>query len=134
MPAFSVTSKARLASCSIKLQNVMNEVIKHIDFKVISGNRTLEEQQKEYELGYSTKDGIEKKSRHQSKPSEAIDIAPYPIDWENTKRFHVLAGFVMGVATEMGIKLRWGGDWDRDWSYKDQKFHDLGHFELVKAA
>jgi len=30
----------------------------------------------------------------------------------------------------MGLKIRWGGDWDMDTQTKDNKFDDLVHFEL----
>ncbi len=61
----------------------------------------------------------------------AVDIAPYPIDWKDHKRFYYLAGIVKGVASQMGIKVRWGGDWDSDNDLNDQSFMDLGHFEIV---
>ena len=40
------------------------------------------------------------------------------------------AGYVQGVAEQLGIKIRWGGDWDSDFDFKDQTFNDLVHFEL----
>jgi peptidoglycan L-alanyl-D-glutamate endopeptidase CwlK len=40
------------------------------------------------------------------------------------------AGFVKGVASQMGIPIRWGGDWNSDNNLKDNKFDDLPHFEL----
>jgi hypothetical protein len=30
----------------------------------------------------------------------------------------------------MGIKIRWGGDWDMDTETKDNNFDDLVHFEI----
>jgi peptidoglycan L-alanyl-D-glutamate endopeptidase CwlK len=36
----------------------------------------------------------------------------------------------LGVASQMGLKIRWGGDWDMDTQTKDNKFDDLVHFEL----
>jgi len=42
----------------------------------------------------------------------------------------MLAGVMLNAAQEMGIRVRWGGDWDGDGSTKDQTFHDLGHYEL----
>ena len=36
----------------------------------------------------------------------------------------------MSVANRLGLKVRWGGDWDGDFEFKDQNFHDLPHFEL----
>jgi hypothetical protein len=76
-------------------------------------------------------------SRHNINPpvrefSEAVDLAPMPIDWtaRGLKKFYVLAGAMMATAWHMGIPLRWGGDWDRDLDLDDQSFNDLGHFEL----
>jgi hypothetical protein len=63
--------------------------------------------------------------------SEAVDAAPYPIDWNNRERFVYFAGIVIGVGAEMGIKIRWGGDWNRDNDLKNQTFFDLPHFEVV---
>ena len=33
---------------------------------------------------------------------------------------------------EIYHNVRWGGDWNMDNNFKDQKFNDLPHFELVK--
>ena len=74
---------------------------------------------------------------------KAVDIAPYPIDWDARDDFHYLGGFVLGIAASMGINIRWGGDWsspslDRDVmrgteqrTTKDNGFDDLVHFELM---
>jgi hypothetical protein len=35
------------------------------------------------------------------------------------------------MASSMGIKIRWGGDWNGDWKVKDNHFDDLPHFELI---
>ena len=37
----------------------------------------------------------------------------------------------MGRAVELGIRLRWGGDWDGDNELRDQTFNDLVHFEVI---
>ena len=69
---------------------------------------------------------------------EAVDIAPYPIDWNARDDFHYLGGFVLGIAASKGINIRWGGDWsDSSLSQgrrttKDNNFDDLVHFELKK--
>ena len=94
-------------------------------------HRTAERQLQLYEQGMSQLDGVEKKSRHQSDPSRAIDIAPYPIDWNDLGRFQYLAGFVLAIAEMNDIKLRWGFDWDMDGDFRDQKFYDAPHFELI---
>ena len=62
----------------------------------------------------------------------AVDVCPYPIDWNNKERFYHFAGYVKGIADSMGIKIRWGGDWDGDTVFDDQSFHDLPHFELLE--
>ena len=68
--------------------------------------------------------------RHNDNPSRAVDIAPYPIDWADRERFHLFAGFVLGIARSMGIKLRWGGDWNMNFEVDDNKFDDFPHFEI----
>ena len=52
------------------------------------------------------------------------------IDWEDRERFHLFAGYVLGVARGMGITLRWGGDWNMNFEVDDNKFDDFPHFEL----
>lgn len=131
MPKFGEQSLKRLDTCDERIQKVLNEVIKHYDFMILEGTRTVEQQQQYYKEGKSKLDGINKKSKHQSYTSLAVDIAPYPIDWNDSKRFYYLAGLVIATANSMGIKLRWGGDWDSDGDFKDNTFNDLPHFELV---
>ena len=60
----------------------------------------------------------------------AVDVAPYPIDWEDRDRFHYFGGYVLGIAKSLGLNIRWGGDWDQDTQTKDNKFDDLVHFEI----
>jgi len=61
----------------------------------------------------------------------AVDVAPYPIDWDDLGGFYMFAGYVLRVAETMGIKIRYGGDWDGDRKTTDQRFKDLPHFELL---
>lgn len=68
---------------------------------------------------------------HNKTPSLAVDVAPWPIDWNDKNRFYHFAGRVQGIAQMFNIKIRWGGDWDSDNDLKDQNFYDLPHFELV---
>lgn len=129
MPSFSGKSKAQLATCDKRLQKVFNEVVKHVDCTVLEGVRSLDRQKELVRTGKSKT----LKSRHlpNSKgESEAADVVPYPIDWNNKERFYLFAGFVKGIAAGMGIKLRMGADWDGDFTTRDQTFHDLPHFEI----
>ena len=68
--------------------------------------------------------------RHNSNPSRAVDVVPYPIDWDDRERFHLFAGFVIGIAQSMGIRLRWGGDWNMNFEVDDNNFDDFPHFEV----
>ena len=81
-------------------------------------------------------DGVKVKSKHQVDKlnpfSRAIDITPFPLDWNDTKRFYHFAGLVQGIALGLQIKIRWGGDWDCDNDFKDNLFNDLPHFELME--
>ncbi len=130
MPKFSQISLDRLATCDKRLQVIMEEAIQHIDIVVLCGERGEEEQNKALAEGKTKLKWPE--SKHNSKPSKAIDVAPYPIDWQDLKRFIYMAGIIMGIAACKGIKLRWGGDWNSNNLFSDEKFSDLVHFELVE--
>lgn len=128
-PRYSKASQLTLNTCDDKLQDIFNEVIKWFDIIILCGYRNKERQNYLYFTGKSkVKHPF---SKHNVSPSQAIDVAPYPIDWEDKERFVYMAGLVMGIAKMKGINLRWGGDWDRDTEVKDEKFRDLGHFELA---
>lgn len=103
-------------------------------FVIITGHRGEEAQNRCFEMGRSKVRWPE--GRHNKKPSDAVDIAPLPLNWsnepKNLARFYVLAGVVMAAARLVGVELRWGGDWDRDFDMSDQSFDDLGHFEVVR--
>jgi peptidoglycan L-alanyl-D-glutamate endopeptidase CwlK len=131
MPKFGKTSMKRLQTCHPDIARVLEQAIKNgPDFSILCGHRTQAEQDK------VVADGMSKvawpNSKHNSTPSMAVDIVPYPVDWNDTNRFRVLAGYVLGIADAMGISLRWGGDWSRDFSEKDERFRDMPHFELVE--
>ena len=131
MPKFSKNSMKKLETCHPDLQRLALEVVKHFDCTVVCGHRT-EDEQLEAVLSNNSK-VMWPNSRHNSYPSEGIDLAPYiagkGISW-NAGQCYYFAGYVMKTAIELGIKIRWGGDWDRDMDVNDQKFNDLVHFEL----
>ena len=130
MAKFGRSSRARLATCDEKLQKVFNEVIKYVDCSVLEGSRSEERQNKLYEEG-KTKVKYPK-GRHNSSPSRAVDVTPYPVDWDDRERQTLFAGFVIGIARSMDIDLRWGGDWDQDFEVQDNKFDDFPHFEIKR--
>ena len=128
MANFGKTSKKRLETCDEKLQSLFNEVVKVFDCSILVGHRGEEDQNKAYKEGNSQVKWP--KGKHNKKPSSAVDVAPYPIDWEDRERFSYFAGFVKGVAWRLNIRIRWGGDWDGDTELSDNNFDDLVHFEL----
>lgn len=129
MPEFSETSKKRLATCHPRLQVLFELVVTEYDCSVLTGYRNMAQQQAAYRDGFSKVDWPD--SQHNLNPSWAVDVAPYPIDWNDIERFYHFGGFVESKAMVLGIDLRWGGDWDRDRELRDQRFFDLAHFELV---
>lgn len=135
MANYSRKSRERLETCDPRLQKVFNEVVKTYDNSILEGIRTPERQQMLFDTGKS--ETLNSKHIPRSDGySKALDVAPYPIDFENKAkklaRFYHFAGYVLRVAEEMGIKIRFGGDWDSDKDFEDQNFDDLVHFELIE--
>ena len=128
MPKFGTRSRNALHSCDEKLIKVFNEVIKTVDCSVLEGHRNKAKQDEYYDEGKSKVKYPN--GRHNKLPSMAVDVCPYPIDWDDRERFHLFAGFVLGIAKSMGINLRWGGDWNQNFEVDDNKFDDFPHFEL----
>lgn len=128
MPAFSKVSQERLATCHPKLQAIMNKVILYVDCMIICGYRNQEDQDKAFREGKSKL--MYPHGKHNTMPSNAVDVAPYPLDWNDTHAFARLAGYIQAVADSMGIPIRWGGDWNRNGKTNDERFRDFPHFEL----
>lgn len=129
MAQFGERSRRELATLHPELQRLLYEVIRHIDFTVTEGHRDKAAQDAAFERGASKVQWPN--SKHNATPSLAADIYPYPINFKQKERFYYLAGIVKGIASQMGITIRWGGDWDGDADLYDQTFYDLPHFELV---
>jgi peptidoglycan L-alanyl-D-glutamate endopeptidase CwlK len=129
MPAFSTKSLQRLDTCHPSLQRVAKMAIVRYDFVVLCGHRSKAEQEDAYERGMSKLQWP--RSKHNQAPSLAMDLAPYPIDWRDTKAFHDLARIILEEAAKIDVKLRWGGDWNGN-GRADEKFIDMPHFELVE--
>lgn len=133
MPTFSNASLAQLDSCHVNLQRLAHEAIKVYDFAVVEGHRGQAKQDAAYAAGNSQVKWPH--GAHNATPSRAFDVMPYPIDWSdkpaNHERSALLAGVLFAVAKQLGIKIRWGGDWNSDGDTRDERFRDYGHFELV---
>lgn len=131
MAQFSEKSLKELATCDEKLQKLFSEVIKHYDCTVICGFRGEADQNEAFRTGKSKLKFPD--SKHNISPAKAVDVVPFPVDWGNTAKFLHFAGFVLGVAEVMNIKIRWGGDFNQDLNFKNDAFIDMPHFELVEG-
>lgn len=139
MYSFSDFSLGNLRTVHETLFALCNDVIKYMDIRVLEGYRSPERQHELYMQNKTTIDwkwdadegAYVSPSKHGSLPSRAVDVVPCPIQWADPFPYHMMAGIFRGIAFEKyNIALRWGGDWDGDFSNKDQRFHDLPHFEL----
>lgn len=137
MPApwkWSKNSLDQLATIDARLARWLNHLlmVSPVDFTVMEGHRSPERQAQLFEEGKTElKPGH---SKHNAYPSRAVDIAPLidgKIPWKDKHTWLVFCGFALGVAAEMGLKLRWGGDWDGDFDTAEHGFWDGPHFELV---
>jgi len=128
MPRFSTKSRSKLHTCDERLVDLFNEVVKGFDCTILEGHRGKKAQNEAFNKGNSKVKFPN--GKHNQSPSVAVDVAPYPIDWSDRDRFHYFSGYVLGIASQMGLKIRWGGDWDMDTKTKDNKFDDLVHFEI----
>ena len=128
MPSFGKRSSNILKSVHPDIILVLNEVITYFDFSVISGHRGQKEQTDIFNAGNSKTPWPQ--SKHNKAPSWAVDIAPYPVDWDYVKQFIYLAGHIMSTAHRFGVPMRWGGDWSMNNMRTRHVFKDWGHFEL----
>ncbi len=117
-----------------ELQALIDELIKFMDFSVREGHRDDAAQQAAFDAGLSkAKPG---QSKHNTTPSRAVHLIPHPapdpkLALTERLEYTYFAGAVKLMANVIGIKIRWGGDWNNNWRVGDNRFNDLAHFELV---
>ena len=159
MPSFGEGSQKKLNTCEPEIREICDEAIKMLDFSIITGHRTQEQQNALYPKYTKL---LWPDGKHNSFPSRAIDIAPYippygaifgsksqcldiqakllaegksrslgQINDFVKKSYARLIGHIEAIAFSKGIEIRVGIDWDGDFNMLDQTFHDLGHWELV---
>ena len=132
---FGKKSLEKLVTCDIFLQQVATEAIRTcpVDFGIAEGHRSLEDQKKYYDEGLSKIDGINLKSKHNYQPARAFDFYCYvngKSDYSKEAMCFV-AAWILCTAKQMGINIRWGGNWDEDGEIiTDQTFVDTPHIEL----
>ena len=90
------------------------------DFTVIEGIRNINRQRELVKKGASTT----MNSRHIT--GHAVDMVPWPVDWNDLERFEIMSEAMKAAAEELEIPIVWGGDW--------KSFYDAPHFELDRKA
>ena len=130
-----------------------------VDFSLTEGHRLVSKQFEYYQKGRTKGndgkwtitdkkkvitylDGINKKGKHNYKPSLAFDFCAYVPDkpqlaWDITHLTYIAATFIavgefMYKEGMIKHKLRWGGNWDKDGDLDDSRFCDRPHLELYE--
>lgn len=127
------TSLARLKGVDETLVNVVKRAIEisDVDFTVLEGVRTLERQRELYAQGRTAPGKIvtwTMKSKHLE--GKAVDLVPYPLDWNDLKKFDKISKAMFAAAKEQGVKLRWGADWNSNGKPREKGETDSPHFEI----
>lgn len=101
-----------------------------VDIRILEGHRNKETQD---EMFFQKKSELEwPNSKHNKFPSLAVDALPLPFkkeDWINLGKFGMFSGFIIGVGYSMGVKIRSGFDWNKNFDPTDN-WIDAPHFEL----
>lgn len=114
-------SLQRLRTCHSELQRLVKEVSRGIDegdlsyagvtdMTVLCGYRGKAEQDAAVASGASKAPWP--RSAHNKIPAQAVDVAPFPLDWGDTRAFDALHAYTAGVAHALGIDLK-DISWDR---------------------
>ena len=149
MFAFGPKSLAKLEGVHPDLVRVLKLAISQspLDWMILEGVRTVERQHSLYGQGRSVAQlrakGVD--PRH-SKPTmqtvtwtlnsnhfagRAVDVVPYPVDWNDVGKFDAIAKCILAAAEELGIRVRHGHDWDMDGVRREKGEADGPHFEIV---
>lgn len=131
MNVFGLGSRRELSTCDFRLQQLAHRVLPIKDHSVVKGHRPEDEQNDAFREGHSElpwPDG-----KHNGIPSKAMDVRTYPVPANESdlrEEQLYLLGMYKGVAAELGIPVRTGGDWDRDGEIADNNFDDFFHIEI----
>lgn len=123
-------SKQRLEGVHPDLVHVVERAIKMtvVDFTVLEGVRSEDRQRELFAAGASRT----MNSRHLT--GHAVDLGAYVVgevrwDWP---LYYQIYNAMRLASLEEGVPIRWGGDWDSDGDFEDEKWRDGPHFELPR--
>jgi peptidoglycan LD-endopeptidase CwlK len=119
---WGIRSLQRLSGVHPDLVAVCNRAleISEVDIVVLEGLRSRDRQRELFAKGASKT----MNSRHLT--GHAVDLAPWPIDWDDLPRFKLVADAMKQASEELGVPVIWGGDW--------RTFYDGPHFELDRKV
>jgi len=147
--ALSTASRARLATVHPALREVVERAITltTVDFVVVQGNRTRDEQMRLYGQGRTAQqcraEGVPEAYAQPGRArvtwtlnsnhigGRAVDLAPYVdggIEWDNSGRLGLwprIAEAMRAAADDLNVPIVWGGDW--------KSTPDRPHFELARG-
>ncbi|ELX2304359.1 M15 family metallopeptidase [Yersinia enterocolitica] len=125
----SQRSEKNLLGVNPELVKVVRRAIQitQVDFMVIEGLRSAERQRELVTKGASQT----LNSRHLT--GHAVDCVPLiagAIPWNDKSKFKAVSDAMFQAAKELGVRIRWGGDWNENGRSDDERFYDGPHFEL----
>lgn len=147
----SKRSLSRLAGVDDKLVAVVKRAIEisQVDFMVLEGVRSKEQCMINYGKGRTAAQCVAKgvpaqyanpnaakvtwlnnpfASKHVT--GKAVDLVPYPVDWNDLKKFDLIAQAMLQAAKELGVTIRWGADWNANGKPRERGESDSPHFEI----
>ena len=139
MPSFGGSSRKQLDTCRSEIIETLEIVVVEYDIKVLEGRRSWDRQAQLLEEGRTKVGPGESKHNPPKLPdgsedtewlSDAVDVVPYPIDWNDMRRFIYMIGLIIGTGRVLGYNFRSGINWDEDQIlFDDQNFNDAPHIE-----
>lgn len=151
--AFNLSQKSldRMNGVDERLQRIVKRAIQLTkqDFMVLEGVRTRQQCMVNYGNGRTIAQCVAKgvpaqysnpgaakvtwlndpfASKHVS--GKAVDLVPYPVDWNDLKKFDAIAQAMLQASKELGIPIRWGADWNRNGKPRERGESDSPHFEI----
>lgn len=140
MPTYGERSLRVRSEIDQRLVRVFDLVLaRGIDHALIEGERSEADQNRHFAAGRSqkqfpdSKHNVTEEQRVAGWKSRAVHALPYPVQWtgpDARERFHFFAGLVIATGLEVGVRVRWGGDWNENFDIRDNGFDDLAHYEV----
>lgn len=119
-----------------RLQRVCHRILHEVcDVSLTCGYRDQLTQNQKYVDEKTTV--VWPNSKHNRRPSLAVDLQPYPMPARKEKLWAALAyiaGRAIQIGIEEGVVIRWGGDWNQNGDLCDNRFDDLFHIEIMETT